>query len=87
MAYKIVFARSALKQLGKLPAAIKQRVANFLPLLQENPRPPQCKKLKGQGNTYRLRFGDYRLIYEITEKTKSVHVLRCLHRREVYKQM
>ena len=85
MAYKIVFARSALKQLEKLPQEVKQRVAGSLPLLQENPRPPQCKKLKGQENTYRLRFGDYRLIYEISEKMKSIYVLRCLHRREVYR--
>ncbi|MFQ5647119.1 MAG: type II toxin-antitoxin system RelE/ParE family toxin [bacterium] len=69
-----------------LPPKIKGKIAGFLPSLQDNPYPKSCKRLKGTTETYRIRFGDYRLIYEVHKKAHSVFILKCLHRREVYQR-
>jgi mRNA interferase RelE/StbE len=52
--------------------------------LAENPRPSGCKKLKGGVNEWRIRIGDYRVIYAIEDNTKTVDVTRIAHRREAY---
>ncbi len=52
--------------------------------LAANPRPTQCKKLKGGDNEWRIRVGDYRIVYEIDDTAKTVDVTRIAHRRDVY---
>jgi len=52
--------------------------------LATGPRPHGCKKLKGGANEWRIRIGDYRVIYEIDDAAKTVDVTRIAHRREVY---
>ncbi|MGH7451754.1 MAG: type II toxin-antitoxin system RelE family toxin [bacterium] len=82
--YRITLARTAEKEITRLPSQIQERVARAIDSLAENPRSHDSKKLKGSANVYRIRVGDYRVIYEINEKAKRVDVAHVRHRREAY---
>jgi mRNA interferase RelE/StbE len=81
--YTVLILPSAQKQLNKLPNAIATRIEDKMMELGEDPRPPGCKKLKGR-EAWRIRIGDYRLIYEINDGRLIVTVITIGHRREVY---
>ncbi len=85
MAYTIQFKPAALRQLEKLPRDIQKRIAVKIEGLQNDPSPARCKKLAGEPNTWRLRVGDYRVIYQIHQSVLLVLVLTIGHRREVYR--
>jgi len=76
--------RAALKFLGQLKAADRKRIGAALSLLQENPIPPRAKKLTGRDG-YRIRVGDYRIIYEIQKGILVVLIIDIGHRREIYR--
>ena len=63
---------------------IRERILKHLLALEENPRPSGIKKLQGQ-DSFRLRVGDYRVLYSIDDKDKQVFILGVGHRREVYR--
>ena len=84
MTYSVLIRRRAQEELGKLPPEIRQRIYAALLALEENPRPPACRKLKDRQG-WRLRIGDYRMIYDIDDPARQVAVLRVAHRREVYR--
>jgi len=86
VAYRIEFAPSARRQLQKLPNEIRVRVAAALSALSAEPRPPGVKKLSGEESLYRIRVGDYRIIYQIREKELIVLVVKIGHRGEVYRR-
>ncbi|MFN0101221.1 MAG: type II toxin-antitoxin system RelE family toxin [Bryobacteraceae bacterium] len=75
---------SAAKELDGLPWKLNARVFSRLESLAFNPRPPGCKKLKGGDNEWRIRIGDYRVVYTIDDRTLMVKVTRIRHRSEVY---
>jgi len=55
-------------------------------VLAANPRPPGCRKLQGSGrDDYRLRVGNYRVLYEVDDKARAVRIMRVRHRRDVYR--
>ena len=83
--YSITFARSARKELERLSPEIVARVIGKVETLSENPRPVGATKLRGQKNLWRLRVGDYRVIYSIDDTTSAVDVSIVRHRREVYR--
>ena len=83
--YKIEIKESALKSLGKLPARQQLRIRQNIDALANNPYPPGHRKLKGEDHSYRIRVGDYRVIYDVFEKTVVVLVLRIGHRKDVYR--
>ena len=85
--YGITFARSARKELERLPADLGQRVLQKIEALSENPRPAGVTKLKGQKNVWRLRVGDYRVVYAIDDTAKAVDVSIVRHRRDVYRDL
>ncbi len=64
---------------------LKQRIGQKIDLLAENPRPPGCEKLSGTENRWRVRVGDYRIIYEVYDNRLVVLVIRIGHRREIYR--
>jgi mRNA interferase RelE/StbE len=66
-------------------ARLKRRIANAIDALTVNPRPPGCVKLAGEENVWRVRVGDYRILYEIHEGRLVVLVIRIAHRREAYR--
>ncbi|MDE2196762.1 MAG: type II toxin-antitoxin system RelE/ParE family toxin [Gammaproteobacteria bacterium] len=83
--YRIEFSCSAAKALRDLERKTQVRIWSRLRLLAENPRPHDVKKLQGAENVYRVREGDYRIVYEIHDKKLLIHVLRVGHRREIYR--
>lgn len=82
--YEIKFARTATKELRSLPSQIIQRIAGKIDQLAEDPRPKNCRKLQGYDNLWRIRIGDYRVVYEISDQIKVVEIRRVRHRRDVY---
>jgi mRNA interferase RelE/StbE len=85
MSYTVIVPKPVQKQLDDLPNIVRNRVIEKIALLAEDPLPPGAIKLKGYENTYRIRIGDYRVIYEINDKESIVILLRCQHRKDVYK--
>ena len=82
--YKIYFKRSAVKDLDAIPKKDLQRIIDRIDLLKQNPRPPGCEKLSGQ-ERYRLRQGNYRIVYSIHDDVLTVWVVKIGHRRDVYR--
>jgi mRNA interferase RelE/StbE len=82
--YQIVVERNAEKDLDRLDAKVRARVIVVVRQLGKDPRPPGCRKLVGGKNDWRIRVGDYRVLYEIADAIRIVRVYRIRHRREVY---
>jgi len=75
---------SAQKELDALDNALFARIDRKILALAENPRPAGCKKLKGHKDQWRIRVGDWRVIYIIDDSRAQVSITRVAHRREVY---
>lgn len=83
--YEVLLERAAEKDLARLSAAPHDRVISAIKALAANPRPPGCRKIAGSKHDWRIRVGDYRVIYEIADAIRVVRVNRVRHRREVYR--
>jgi mRNA interferase RelE/StbE len=83
--YKVFLERSAEKDLSRLSSEVHDRVIKAIQGLAYEPRPVGCRKLTGSINDWRIRVGDYRVIYEIADAIRIVRVNRVRHRREVYR--
>jgi mRNA interferase RelE/StbE len=83
--YRVVVERSAEKDLRRLSLDARSRVADALRGLANNPRPAGSRKLAGTKHDWRIRVGDYRVIYEIADEIRVVRIYRVRHRREVYR--
>lgn len=82
--YSVEVKPAARKELEALPDPVLARVVRKLESLADVPRPAGCKKLKGYKDQWRIRIGDWRVVYIIDETVKLVSVVRIAHRREVY---
>ena len=83
--YKITFIRSAEKEIDKLPPSIVKKIVPVIDDLANNPRPKGSKKLKGkQEDLWRVRSGDYRIIYSIEDVIRIVEIRKVGHRRDIY---
>lgn len=82
--YDLHTSATAEKELSALPDAVLQRVDDKIKSLADNPRPQGCAKMAGYRDLWRVRIGDWRVLYRIDDKEKRVNVLRITHRREVY---
>jgi mRNA interferase RelE/StbE len=85
MTYQIITPKSVQKQIMALPVEMILRIDEAVMDLAENPRPDGVTKLKGSDRIYRIRVGDYRVVYDIQDKELVVSLIRCQHRREVYR--
>jgi len=81
--YSIEIKKSASKEIAKLPKAILSRVLEKIRLLENEPRPTGCKKLSAD-EKYRIRVGNYRILYEIVNDKLIVYVVKVSHRKDVY---
>lgn len=81
--YTIILSKKAQKQLDKLPDNIIAPIVIAISSLEENPRPNGYKKLKGR-DAYRIRTGDYRIIYSIFDNELIVDVITLGHRKDIY---
>ena len=83
--YEVRLARRAVRSLAELQRRDQQRIRAAIDLLAENPRPPSCVALQGEAGVFRVRVGDYRIVYEVLDQVLVVQVVRIGHRREVYR--
>lgn len=84
--YQIEWKASALHELKAIDRQIVPRLVSAIGLLAENPFPPGVRKLRGGENTYRLRVGDYRVLYEVHPSSIRVLIVRVRHRKDVYRR-
>ena len=82
--YAITFARSARKELESFDAYIVNRVLPKIESLAREPRPAGCRKLKGESNLWRVRIGDYRVVYAIYDNDRRVDITAVRHRSKAY---
>ncbi|HKC63738.1 MAG TPA: type II toxin-antitoxin system RelE/ParE family toxin [Pyrinomonadaceae bacterium] len=82
--YKIEWKRSAVRELRDFPRDVVKRILNAVEQLSENPFPAGVRKLVGSEHTYRVREGNYRIIYTVTPSSLVVEVIRVGHRKDVY---
>ena len=82
--YSVRFVRSARKELEQLPDVALQRIFPRIEALAENPRPPGCKKLRGATDLWRIRVGNYRVVYQVTDAVLLVEIRAVGDRKDVY---
>jgi len=84
MPYRVFIERNAEKNFKKTPKEIKKKIIAAVAELKNNPRPLNVRKISDSESSYRIRIGDYRIIYEIDEKRKKINIFRIRHRKEAY---
>ncbi|HDH57210.1 MAG TPA: type II toxin-antitoxin system RelE/ParE family toxin [Bacteroidetes bacterium] len=87
MAYRIEVKSQAEKALTRIPNPHRRRIAKAIDALARCPRPSGCVKLAGADDAYRLRIGDYRIVYEIADKVLIVYIIRIGHRKDIYRDL
>jgi mRNA interferase RelE/StbE len=85
MKYRIEFSPTAERQFKKLPKEVQARLKHRIDILAENPFPRGVKKLSAEEDLYRLRIGDYRIIYQVQGKALLILILKLWHRKNVYR--
>lgn len=85
MPYIVEFSTSAQREFKALERALQRRIATHIDQLAQDPFPPGCKKLKGEPDHYRIRVGDYRMIYRVERSRVTIVVVKIGHRRDVYR--
>jgi mRNA interferase RelE/StbE len=83
--YVVTFARSARRELEGFPRSVVTRVVTRIESLGISPRPAGCRKLQGTGALYRIRIGDYRVIYSVDDEKRVVDVVAVRHRSDAYR--
>ena len=85
--YSIQFSPASARELRQLSAQIKRRIRSVVTSLSTDPRPPGYRKLRGYDRLYRVRVGNYRIIYEIDDVSRLISIARLSHRRDVYRSL
>ena len=83
--YRIVFSKSAEKELLNLPEREIPKIINRIETLSDEPYPKGAKKLAGKINLWRIRSGNYRIVYSITKKILTIDIIRIRHRKDAYR--
>lgn len=86
MAWRVEIKASAVGEIRALPKRDQRRVLHAIEALAENPRPQGARKLKGAKDAYRVRVGDYRVVYQLANDVLIVFVVRVGHRKDVYRR-
>jgi len=85
--YSIRLTKEAVRQIRRLPPQIRSRVQTRIDDLATSPRPPGCEKLQGSDRHFRVRVGDYRIIYQIEDEHLIITVVQAGHRRDIYRNL
>ncbi len=85
MAFRIEWKKSTKKDLRRLPPATVDQVIEAVEALASNPFPHGVEKLSGSAHAYRIRLGDYRVVYEVVAGSKLIEIQRVRHRKDVYR--
>jgi len=83
--YKITLTSFAHRQLNRLHGDYYNRIESAINSLSKNPQPTGCRKLEGVANQWRIRVGEYRILYTIDDVKSEISILRIGHRRDVYR--
>ena len=83
--YSVEFTTATARQIRKLPSPLRTRVLVATEKLADGPRPAGAKKLVGEDSAWRIRVGDYRILYDITDEVLTITVVRAAHRRDVHR--
>jgi mRNA interferase RelE/StbE len=83
--FKIIWKKSAVKDLSTLPKDCALRIINIINSLEENPLTQNSLKLAGSKNSYRIRFSDYRIIYSLFQEQLIIEIIKIAHRKDVYR--
>jgi mRNA interferase RelE/StbE len=87
MRYSIKIKKNVKKLLFRLPNNIVKKVSNKIDTLSENPRPVGCKKITNTINKYRIRIGNYRILYSINDDILIIEVIKIAHRKDIYRNL
>lgn len=87
MSYQVTLAPAAARQLRKVDPQVRRRIQGAIELLATDPRPPAARRLVGGAGEWRVRTGDYRIVYEIEEHRLLVLVVSIGHHREIYQRL
>lgn len=85
--FKVLFKKSAQKELDKIPKQELRRVIKRIQLLAENPTDIGSEKLSGHDNKYRVRQGNYRIVYSIHERELQIWIIKVAHRKDIYRDL
>ena len=85
MKYALFYKQSAAEELLQLPVSIALKIKEAINHLTENPRPQNCIKLKGAKNDYRIRIGNYRVVYTILDAVLMITIIKIAHRKDIYR--
>ena len=85
--YKVIFKPSVEKDLRSLPQSVVTRIFKHIEALKDAPFPRQSIKLAGAEQLYRVRIGDYRMIYSVDKNNRQVIIHYVRHRRDVYRHL
>ena len=83
--YNIKWKKSAVKELKRLNKDVLKKIIKTVEKLKHNPFPPQTRKLINSEHTYRLRVGDYRIIYTVHQSVIVIEIMRVRHRKDAYR--
>lgn len=83
--YQLEVKRRAVKELSRVRPDIGIRLLQYIESLASDPRPRQSRKLSESENSYRLRVGDYRVLYQVDDEARLVTIFKVGHRREIYR--
>lgn len=87
MTYKIIIDDEALKEFATLPKKVQRQIAGKIDALAHNPRPTGYGQLEGRPDLFKIRSGDYRIIYKVEDDRVLVLIVRIRHRKDVYKRL
>ncbi len=87
MTYRVVITPTAVKERQQIDLSVRPRLDNALRQLRDEPRPSGVRKIVGSKNSWRMRIGDYRILYEINDQEALVTVWRIAHRRQAYRDV
>ncbi|WP_130472888.1 type II toxin-antitoxin system RelE family toxin [Candidatus Magnetaquicoccus inordinatus] len=85
MLYRIEVSPQAQRQLRRFSRSLQEQFGRAIDSLASNPRPSGCVRMEGQASTYRIREGDYRIVYQVRDNLLLILVLKVGNRREVYR--
>ena len=83
--YTVEISRQAVKTVARFERADQLRIRAAIDLLADEPRPPGCVKLADEASAYRVRVGDYRIVYDVIDDRLVIQVVRIGHRRDIYR--
>ena len=85
MSYEVIWSKSSIDFLKKLESLVSKRIIGYIKKFSENPRASELKRLKGE-SAFRIRVGDYRVIFDFDQKNNRINIIDIGHRKNIYKR-